>query len=658
MVISFERKKKPDVSELSSLEWIETNGLGGYASGTLSSIHTRRYHGLLVAALKPPVERFVMLSRLEETLVFKDGTRIELFANQFPGTISPLGYQYLKSFEKDHFSSFVYEANGVELRKTIFMPYEQNVTVIRYEVLKAKESFYIDLRPFVAFRDFHSLTHANDSLKWEYFWDGKDELVLNPYEGLPSLYLQIKDSKFIYFPGWYHDFEYLVELDRGQDFREDLFSHGYFSKKLELGVVFYVIASLEKIGKIDGDVLMQAEIDRRKKLVSWVDSSDETLKTLVYAADQFIVKRGKEFRTIIAGYHWFSDWGRDTMIALPGLCLVTKRFDEARKILQAFAKYVDKGMIPNRFPDAGEIPEYNTVDATLWFFIAIYEYFLYTKDIEFIKDEMMPVLLDIYDWHIKGTRYNIMVDDEDGLLYSGEEGIQLTWMDAKVGDWVVTPRYGKPVEINALWYNVLRILQFFSKQLAFYDKETQFKREADRVQQVFEKTFYNKETKCLYDCVGDYVNDASIRPNQILALSLPFDLLSENTAKKILRVVESKLLTPYGLRSLDPENPYYKGYYYGNQWSRDASYHQGTVWAWLLGPYYTAKAKYGGKKGIEKHILKFCSEHLKQAGIGTVSEIFDGEHPHKPNGCIAQAWSVSELLRVYVEIVKGIKPTI
>jgi predicted glycogen debranching enzyme len=231
-------------------------------------------------------------------------------------------------------------------------------------------------------------------------------------------------------------------------------------------------------------------------------------------------------------------------------------------------------------------------------------------------------------------------------------------MDAKVGDWVVTPRYGKPVEINALWYNVLRILQFFSKQLAFYDKETQFKREADRVQQVFEKTFYNKETKCLYDCVGDYVNDASIRPNQILALSLPFDLLSENTAKKILRVVESKLLTPYGLRSLDPENPYYKGYYYGNQWSRDASYHQGTVWAWLLGPYYTAKAKYGGKKGIEKHILKFCSEHLKQAGIGTVSEIFDGEHPHKPNGCIAQAWSVSELLRVYVEIVKGIKPTI
>ncbi|MFQ3575471.1 MAG: amylo-alpha-1,6-glucosidase [Cytophagales bacterium] len=660
MAITLDKKHFSNENEFKTFEWLETNGLGGYASSSLTSINTRRYHGLLVAALKPPVERVVMLSRLEETLVFKDGTRVELFANQFPGIVSPLGYQHLKSFEKDFFSTFVFEVKGVQLKKTIFMPYGKNTTVVKYEVIQGTQPFYMDLRPFISFRDFHSLTRANDALKWEYSWDTHEELILNPYEGMPSLHMQAKDSKFVYFPGWYHEFEYLVELDRGQDFKEDLFSHGYFSKSLKKGDVFFIIASTESVRNLDGQLLMSEELERRKKLLEVFDNPDEIEKTLTLAADQFVVKRDKDLRTIIAGYHWFSDWGRDTMIALPGICLVTKRFDEAKKILQAFAKSVDKGMIPNRFPDDGEEPEYNTVDATLWYFVAIYQYYQYTKDLDFIQKELLPVLLEIYDWHKKGTRYNIIVDHEDGLLYSGEEGVQLTWMDAKVGDWVVTPRLGKPVEIKALWYNALRILQFFTGLAKDIKNETQFKKEADKIHNVFEKTFFNKESKCLYDCVGDYVNDGSVRPNQIFAISLPFDLLEEATAKKVLKAVENKLLTPYGLRSLEQQDPHYKGYYFGNQWSRDGSYHQGIVWGWLIGPYYTAKVKLEGDAGVskvEKHLKKLC-QHLKQAGIGSISEIFDAEEPFKPNGCIAQAWSVGEVLRAYVEDVKGIKPKI
>ncbi len=655
MKVTLDKKHVNDYHIAADSEWLETNGLGGYSSCTVSGANTRRYHGLLVASLKPPVDRMVLLSRLEETIVLNDGRRFELFSNQFPGIVSPLGYLYIKKFERNIFPEFTYEFEGYAIKKTISAIHGENTVIITYEVLKANKDFYLDLRPFIAYRDFHSLTRANDSLRWDYTLN-KDHFSINPYEGLPDLHISVPNSKFTYFPGWYHDFEYLVELSRGLDFKEDLFSHGYFSVKLGAGAKIHITCSIEDTSKKDPAALVAAEETRRKELFKKLSVNDDFTQLMALNADQFIVQRGTNLRTIIAGYHWFSDWGRDTMIALPGICLVTGRFEEAKKILKAFALSTNMGMIPNRFPDDGETPEYNTVDATLWFFVAIYQYFKYSKDKEFIKVELMPVLEDIIEWHIKGTRYNIMVDHEDGLLYSGEEGVQLTWMDAKVGNWVVTPRLGKPVEINALWYNVLKIMEFLNKEFGKKTEAALYGQKALAVKESFESVFWNKENKCLYDCVGDYINDPSIRPNQIFALSLPFPLMADAEARKILKVVENKLLTPFGLRSLAPDDIHYKGIYTGNQWSRDGAYHQGTVWSWLLGPYYTAKVRLDGEEGkkkVEKHIEKLKT-HFKTAGIGTVSEIFDGDEPFTPNGCIAQAWSVGEVLRAYVEDVKGV----
>lgn len=655
MKVTLDKKHVNDYHYAADCEWLETNGLGGYSSGTVSGANTRRYHGLLVASLKPPVDRMVLLSRMEETIVLNDGRRFELFANQFPGIVSPLGYLFLKKFERNIFPEFTYEFEGYSIKKTIAAIHGENTVIITYEVLKATKSFYLDLRPFIAYRDFHSLTQANDSLRWEYNIN-KDHFSINPYEGLPDLHINVPESKFTYFPGWYHDFEFLVELSRGLDFKEDLFSHGYFSVKLSAGSKIHITCSTEDTSKKDPVKLISTEENRRTDLFKKLPVNDDFTQLMALNADQFIVQRSTNLRTIIAGYHWFSDWGRDTMIALPGICLVTGRFDEAKKILKAFALSVNMGMIPNRFPDDGETPEYNTVDATLWYYVAIYQYYKYTKDKEFIKEELMPVLEDIIQWHLKGTRYNIMVDHEDGLLYSGEEGVQLTWMDAKVGNWVVTPRLGKPVEINALWYNVLKIMEFFNHEFSSTNESKLYGQKAQAVKESFETVFWNKENKCLYDCVGDYINDPSIRPNQIFALSLPFPLMADAEARKILKVVESKLLTPFGLRSLAQDDVHYKGIYTGNQWSRDGAYHQGTVWSWLLGPYYTAKVRLEGEEGkkkVEKHIEKLKS-HFKIGGIGTISEIFDGDEPFLPNGCIAQAWSVGEVLRAYVEDVKGI----
>lgn len=650
MAITLDKRLLGTHPKTSTFEWLETNGIGGYSSSSLTGINTRKYHGLLVASLKPPVERMVLLSRLEETLHLDDGRKYELFSNQFPGAVSPTGgFENLKKFERGLFPKFHYDFDGFEIIKTIANVHGQNTVVIEYEIKNAPKEFYMDLRPFISYRDIHSLTHANDSLKWDYEFN-KDIFKINPYDNLPSLQIKIKNSKFTYMPGWYSDFEYLVELDRGMEFQEDLFSHGYISVKLTKGDKLTIVASTEDLSHVDESKLIESEILRREKLIENINIKDEFTKTMALAADQFIVKRGQNLKTIIAGYHWFSDWGRDTMISLPGLCLVTKRFDDAKQILKVFAESVSQGMLPNRFPDTGEEPEYNTVDATLWYFVAIYEYIKATNDWDFIKNNLLSTLEDIIDWHYKGTRHNIIVDPEDGLLYSGEHGVQLTWMDAKVGDWVVTPRMGKPVEINALWYNTLKIMEFIYQKTNQKQKAESFKLKSEHVKSNFNESFWNAELNTLYDCVGDFVNDDAVRPNAVFALSLPFDLVSEEKAKQVIKITEKLLLTPVGLRSLSPEDSHYRSHYFGNQWSRDGSYHQGTVWSWLLGPYYFAKMKYEGNEGKEKvlkHIDKFKA-HLKDAGIGTVSEIFDAEQPFKANGCIAQAWGVAEVLRAYV----------
>jgi predicted glycogen debranching enzyme len=664
MSISFGKSLTQNFDEAIRREWLETNGLGGWASSTIAGAHTRRYHGLLVAATHPPVGRMVLLSKLDETIVLS-GQRFELGCNRYPGAIHPRGFQYLQSFSREFFPVFEYEVSGVQLRKTIAAVNGENTTLVLYEVLQAPATFLLELRPFVAYRDYHSTTHANDFIRHEaHFNNGL--FRAQPYDGTPELFISVPGAGFEAHPDWYRNFEYSIEQYRGLDFQEDLFTHGLFKLTLKTGDRLDVSGSIElaevsptRLGVIisttnpngrDAFKLFNEEKRRREQLLTGPANKDDFSRTLTLAADQFVVKRGENLRTIVAGYHWFSDWGRDTMISLPGLCLVTGRYEDAKKILRAFAQSTSQGMLPNRFPDAGEHPEYNTVDATLWFFVAIYKYLQYTGDEAFVRDELMPILRDIIIWHDRGTRYNIHVD-KDGLLYAGEPGVQLTWMDAKVGDWVVTPRQGKAVEINALWYNALAIYAELSKRFGNTAEAKQFAQRAQQVHAKFNEVFWNETGGCLYDYIDGDHRDVSIRPNQIFALSLPFPLLESQRAKQVLKMVEEKLYTPVGLRSLAADHPDYRPHYGGDQWSRDSAYHQGTVWAWLLGPFVSAIVRVEGVAGKKraKKILENVLPHLNDAGLGTISEIFDAEPPHADRGCMAQAWSVAEVLRAYIE---------
>lgn len=644
--IRFEAHDINNFLQSSSREWLETNGIGGYSSGTVSGANIRKYHGLLVAAMHPPVGRMVLLSKLVETVITENAA-YELDCNQFYGDVHPKGFQYLSSYKKGLFNEFTYQTGNVELVKTIFMPHGENTTIVRYEVKNAEGDITLKLKPFVSYRDYHGIMRANDGINRGFHFDG-ETLKLHPYNGTPELAISVPGSIFAPQPDWYKGYIYSGERDRGMECEEDLFTHGEFYVRLKKGDVLSVVASVEPTKTKDPDKLFAAEKKRREKLISSLKVKDEFASTLALAADQFVVKRGKDQKTIIAGYHWFSDWGRDTMISLPGLCLSTGRFDDAKKILQAFAKYVDQGMIPNRFPDVGEEPEYNTVDATLWYVVAAYLYYKKTDDKAFIVKELFPLFEEVIDWHIKGTRYGIKADS-DGLLNAGEAGVQLTWMDAKIGDWVVTPREGKAVEINALWYNALMIMQEFAKLAG--KEEKPYKDKATQVQKSFNKEFLNDISGTLYDVVRGLYKDSSVRPNQLFAISLPFELVNKKISKAILKEVEELLLTPVGLRSLSPKNYHYKPYYAGDGLARDSAYHQGTVWSWLMGPYMSAKIKIDGEAGKEevRNLLKGFEKHLSEAGVGSVSEIFDGTEPYFPKGCIAQAWGVAEVLRVYLD---------
>jgi len=653
MRISFDQSITQNFDEAIRREWLETNGLGGWASSTISGAHSRRYHGLLVAATKPPVGRMVMLSKLDETIDI-DGKRFELSANRYPGVVHPRGFEYLQSFEKEIFPQFVYQVGGVCLKKTIAAINGENTTVVLYEVLDAPVDFVLELQPFMAPRDYHSMSHANDAIRRDAEFNN-GIFHVKAYDGVPELFIGVLGATFESKPAWYYNFEYSVEQYRGLDFTEDLFTYGVFKRKLCNGEKLGVIVSTEPVEGRDAFKLVRSEEQRRIKLLELLPVRDQFTETLTLAADQFIVKRGEDLKTIIAGYHWFSDWGRDTMIALPGICLVTGRVNEAKQILRAFAQSVSQGMLPNRFPDSGEQPEYNTVDATLWFFVAIYKYLQYTSDETVVKEEFMPVLRDIIRWHDRGTRYGIHVDT-DGLLYAGEQGVQLTWMDAKVGNWVITPRQGKAVEINALWYNALAIYAQLAYHFNFPGEG--FTERAVAVKRTFEETFWNEKVGGLYDYIdGDYRDDA-IRPNQIFALSLPFPLLEGARAERVLQLVEKKLYTPVGLRSLSPDHPAYHLHYGGDQLMRDSAYHQGTIWSWLLGPYVSALVDVRGDEARQqaRNMLEAIKPHLYQGGIGTISEIFDAAPPELPRGCVAQAWSVGEVLRAYIEDALGTIP--
>ena len=610
-MIHFDKDTCNNLDVARTHEWLETNGLGGFASSTIAGLNTRRYHGLLVAATRPPAGRSVLLSKLEATLVV-NGRRFDLSTNQYTGSIHPTGHQLQTSFKLNPFPTFTHRVEDIQIETSLFMIQGENAIAVRYEVRDANNptrevppsvSCSLELAPLLALRDYHSLRHedanfnrivrAESSVVW-----------VKPSEDSPALYLAHDEAEVETTGFWYRNFEYAAERDRGFDFHEDLLSpfvlRFQFKGRSRVGL----IASTTRHDASRVDEYRETEIQRRRKIVVASSSVNEMVRALTVAADQFIVARGDQ-KTVIAGYHWFSDWGRDTMIALPGLTLATGRIDVAKSILLEFARYVDKGMLPNRFPDiqgpqesrpadsAIEPPDllqdsdYNTVDATLWFFEAVRALVDRTSDYEFVRQNLYDVLVDIIEWHVRGTRFNIHVT-EDGLLYAGEEGVQLTWMDAKVGDWVVTPRRGKPVEIQALWYNALRLMARLAKEFRDEPAVERYMEMASRARESFNQQFWNEELGCLYDVIDGDQRDASMRPNQIFAVSLHRSLLPVEKARRVVETVEQHLLTPYGLRSLAPSDPRYRGRYEGDSTSRDGAYHQGTVWAWLIGPFITA----------------------------------------------------------------------
>jgi predicted glycogen debranching enzyme len=642
-------------------EWLETNGIGGFSSASITGANTRRYHGLLTAATKPPLGRMVLLSKLEETLIIGD-QRFELSTNQYQGAIYPRGFELLTSFRLDPFPIFTFEIEGIQIEKSVFMPQDTNTVVVEYRVLNApsKPALRLEIRPLMAFRDYHSLTHENGTLD-PTLRQEPGMVSIRPYDGVPRLYLAHNASQVDAHHDWYRTFFYAVEAQRGLDTVEDLFNPAIFSFEISKTQQATIIASTDPQKTANTARMRKAEITRRQEIAASAPVDDPMARQLALAADQFIAKRGDGY-TVMAGYPWFTDWGRDTMIALAGLTLPTGRTAIAKGILHEFAKLVDEGMLPNRFPDGNEAPEFNTVDATLWLFEAVRTYLDNTDDEKFVREELYSVLQDIIDWHVRGTRYSIRML-ENGLLNAGERGLQLTWMDAKVGDWVVTPRSGKPVEIQALWFNALKVMEDLATRFGDNEAVKRFRTRSALVQWTFNRMFWNEEKRCLYDVVNGGNPDGSIRPNQIFAISLHYSMLPLDRAQKVLEVVERDLLTPYGLRTLNEQDSNFKGRYEGDPYHRDSAYHQGTAWPWLLGPFISAYLKvHGSTEETRQHareLLRPLEENFSYGCLGQISEIYDGSVPQYERGCFAQAWSVGQIMHMLCEevCVPGVEPS-
>ncbi|WP_440952191.1 amylo-alpha-1,6-glucosidase [Methanococcoides sp. FTZ1] len=645
-----------------SKEWLVTNGIGGYASSTVIGENSRKYHGLLVASANPPVDRRVLLSSLDEELVV-GGEMFRLAVHSYPDTLYPSGFDYLERFFASPLPTFEYRVRNIRLIKTVFMIYGQNTTVVRYKLLNPdNEDLVLRILPLVANRGFHELRKAID-VSFTEICIGRGIDLSND-----DVLLQLRSNmKFRQDPYWYYNFEYELERERGEAYHEDLYNPGYFEGYISGKVgEFYVVASDSIPAGLSADhnsdvssvieiinMEYERELSRQIDLYERYRFNEDLPKKLSVATDPFIVHcRSAGSGSVIAGYHWFADWGRDAMISLPGLTLVTGRFGDARKILRTFSWNCSYGLIPNRFSDDGiSPPDYNTVDASLWFIHSLGRYYSYTKDIGSVR-EMWDTVLSIIHNYREGTLYGIRMDD-DGLI---EHEGQLTWMDVKIGDVDITPRAGKACEINALWYNALRTAAHLGELLG--EDVGDHVEMAILAKKNFAETFWDPEVKCLYDCVsvnedGSLLKDASVRPNQILAVSLPYTMLDREKERMIVEKVHEELLTPYGLRSLSPDDSRYAGRYGGDRNSRDRAYHNGTVWPWLLGPFITAYIKVNERSSLSK---EFCRQlllnlecHLDEGGIGFISEVFDGDLPQRPGGCIAQAWSVAEILRAYVE---------
>jgi predicted glycogen debranching enzyme len=667
-------------------EWLVTNGLGGYASGSIIGATTRSYHGLLVAAMHPPVDRQVLISKIDEEVELQGGGVLKLGVNEYQdGTIEPRGLQYLEKvmLQGDH-PCFHYRLEPqLILEKRIWMEYGQNTTYVQYRLLgtfrdQTHTELLLRLIPYCLSRDHHATTEGENN--WHFLVESRlNRCVLQAAPQLPVY--QMVASPAVQFTSsgrWYWKILHRRELERGLKAVEDVYQPGIFSAELKAGETLTLVLSAEHELHPDlgneqhEEAISQALIRhkrRQKQLLAVADRTTEDLARrdpvyarLVLAADQFIVTRPKKSngddkgfhlspdrKTIIAGYPWFTDWGRDSMISLPGLLLYTGRYSEARGLFKAFTSYVHEGLIPNRFPDQGDTPEYNTADATLWLFRALDIYVKTTGDWTLLKD-LFPILREIIQWHIQGTAFGIGIDPRDGLLRAGAPGLQLTWMDAKVDNWVVTPRRGKPVEINALWYNALSCMESWAVRLSF--DATRYGLLRSQICKNFATRYWYPEGNYLYDVLDvdgvDGQNDTSLRPNQLFVTALSHELVSESKARKILQVATKELLTPLGLRTLSPRDPAYQKHFNGDRNQRDSAYHQGTSWPWLIGAYIDTHLWLNNDREALRPLLQPLIRHLWDGCLGSVCEVVEPEPPFRAAGCFAQAWSVAELLRCWL----------
>jgi len=653
--ITFGREVCNDLAVAEQREWLITNGIGGFAAGTVSGNLTRRYHGLLIAALNPPVGRMQLVAKVDEVADY-NGASYSLATNRWTGgAIEPRGYLHIQNFRLEGTVPVWQFALGETLlEKRIWMRQGENTTYVQYRVMRSSQPLDLRVAVLVNYRDYHSTTHAGD---WQMNVESlSNGIQVHSFEGAVPFKLLSAKGHWEPRHEWHRDCLLPQERFRGLDDHEDHLNAAAFAIQLSLGESVTLVFTSEPSVDLNGESALEEQLSHDSQIATaWRKANSQaatapaSIQQLVHAADQFIVRRSltdnPQGCSIIAGYPWFADWGRDTMIALPGLTLATGRPEIAKQILVSFCRYVDRGMLPNNFPDAGGRPDYNTVDAAFWYIEAIRQYYEATQDRETLA-ALFPTLLQIIDDHLKGTRYGIHVDDSDGLLYAGEPGVQLTWMDARVDGREVTPRIGKPIEINALWYNALETLARLApvvRKLA-----DPFAKMARVVENSFSK-FWNASAAYCYDVIDSpgVGFDPTLRPNQIFAVSLPQSPLTAEQQKSVVDVCARRLLTPHGLRSLDPQHPAYQGHYGGGPAQRDGAYHQGTAWGWLLGPFALAHFRVYRDEQLALSFLEPLAKQIHAHGLGTLSEIADGDAPFSPRGCVAQAWTVAETLRAW-----------
>ena len=658
------------------LEWLVTNGLGGYASSTVLGVNTRKYHGLLVAALTPPTDRHVMLAKLDEEVQVGNQT-YKLGVNEFRDTFYPKLEGLLREFVISPFPVFKYDLGEVRLQKSVFMPRGRNATIVAYDAQNmGANRVIVRVFPLVNSRHIYYTTHKNQ-LSWGHSQRAEKQGMIIRFDHVKqalALFATTGTYNASQQDVWIENIYFRVDAARNEDCLDDCLSLGHF--EIPIGPnereQFSIIATAEEtedemrrvLKEIGKDESLSQELKRQESLLTHFQKQnaeaemEDWLNWAILATDAFIVNRtSTRGKSVIAGYHWFEDWGRDTLISLPGLTLINGRFSDTKEILLTFTQYCDRGVIPNHFPErAGDKPEYSTVDASLWYINAVWQYLKYTGDFDFVRDHLWDTLQSIIDNYAKGTLNNIHMTADSLIIH----GPRLTWMDATIGSTAVTPREGEAVEIQALWYNALRITEHLARKLNS-DLAEKYISMANKARDSYVREFWNPERNCLFDVITDRKKDSAIRPNQILAVSLDFSILDEAKNSAIVNTVQSKLWCPYGLRTLSPDDVNYVGRYEGDWAQRNKAYHNGTVWPWLLGPFVTAflKTKPEAESrqfALRKFLVPFFQKSIFDAGLGTISEIYDGDLPHLPNGCIAQAWSVAEPLRALVESAFFVRP--